>query len=137
MASTANSTCRAVSFWLAFAALPALQVWERLYHIDMKIVLQSGKAGPVAHNPFGAQAAVLCHRHEYQVHMGCFLAHRHDIFPAYPLDKKISRPRGRKTMAYSYRTEVRTCHKSGQPARQEAITRYTGLPGYGRMRTKQ
>ena len=77
-------------------AFSTLQVWVFLHHIGVKIVLPLRKACPVAQNLFGAQAVVLCQRHKGQMQVGRFLVHvnhrRHDIFPAYPLDKKISRP---------------------------------------------
>ena len=77
-------------------ALPTLQVRILLHHIGVKIVLPFRKACPVAQNLFGAQAIVFRQRNESQVEVGRFLVHvnhrRHDIFTAYPLDKKISRP---------------------------------------------
>ncbi len=77
-------------------AFSTLQVWVFLHHIGVKIVLPFRKACPVAQNLFGAQAVVLCQWHESQMQMGRFLVHvnhrRHDILPAYPPNKKISRP---------------------------------------------
>ena len=77
-------------------AFSTLQVRAFLHHVGVKIVLPLRKACPVAQNLFWRTGGCHLSAERKSNAGGRFLVHvnyrRHDIFPAYPLDQKISRP---------------------------------------------
>ncbi len=64
--------------------------------MGVKIVLPLRQIRPVAYDFFGTQAVVLCQRNKSQMQVRRLFVHvyhrRHDIFPTYPVNEKVSRP---------------------------------------------